>query len=202
MGYLRCTAYTFLPACAVAGDTPVCRQAGRTILQGMGLIGSYLFRSCLSADRPFSGNPLMPGFSATRPFSLFACGLEIGRCHAGRGSWVRLIAESVIVLCLLGQAQDSLNRILSVHFQNGYSFIPGHEQETSGNFSEEDTGRVLSAVHDTDTYCPVLHSPGFSQYASNWLPDSRCLETVRHQQRFQPNTRDGHRRISSHLTNA
>ena len=45
-------------------------------------------------------------------------------------------------LCFPGQYQDGLNRILSVHVQNGYGFIPGHGQETSGNFGGEDTGRV------------------------------------------------------------
>ena len=79
----------------------------------------------------FPADPLMSVFSATRPFSLFACGLEIGRCHAGRGRRTCFIAKSVIFLCFFGQYQDGLNRILSVHFQNGYGFISGHEQETS-----------------------------------------------------------------------
>ena len=96
----------------------------RTILKGMCLIGSYFFRS-------FPGNPLMSLFPATRPFSLFACGLVLRRYHAGRGSRTRFIAGPVIFLCFLGQYQDGLNRILSVHLQNGYGFIPGHEQETS-----------------------------------------------------------------------
>lgn len=47
----------------------------RATLEGMCLIGSYVFRT-------FPGNPLMSGFSATRPSSPFACGLEIGRRHA------------------------------------------------------------------------------------------------------------------------
>ena len=96
----------------------------RTTLEGMCLIGSYFFR-------PFPGNPLMPMLPATRSSFPFPCGLEIRWCHAGRGSRTRVIAESVIFLCFLGQYQDGLNRILSVHIQKGYGFIPGHEQETS-----------------------------------------------------------------------
>lgn len=90
--------------------------------------------------------PLMSLFPAARPFSLFACRLEIGRYHAGRGSRTRFFAELGIFLCLFRRYQDGLNRSLSVHIQNGYSFIPGHSQETSESFFEEGRGMAPSRL--------------------------------------------------------